>query len=123
MKEVRLIIAGSRDFDNYNLLEKACVNYLDTIIQDRNIKVRIVSGCAKGADTLGELFARTFGYPIKKFPADWDKHGKAAGPIRNKQMAEYANTCIVFCRNKSRGSLNMVHQAMEEGISVNLMML
>lgn len=48
--------------------------------------------------------------PVKQFPADWKTHGKAAGPIRNKQMAEYADAAIIFVVNFSAGSMNMMSQ-------------
>ena len=50
--------------------------------------VKIISGCARGADTLGERFAKEFGLEVKKFPADWDGLGKRAGYVRNAEMAK-----------------------------------
>jgi hypothetical protein len=68
----------------------------------------IVSGGAKGADTLGEQFAQTHNLPCKIFPADWKKYGRAAGPKRNAQMAEYANYGVALWDGKSRGTANMI---------------
>lgn len=65
---------------------------------------------AKGADTLGELWALKEGKRVARFPANWNKYGRAAGPVRNKQMAEYADALIVFIWNNSRGSANMLDQ-------------
>jgi hypothetical protein len=104
---MKLIIAGSRTFTNYNLLKK----HVDILRNKYNI-TEIISGCAKGADTLGEIYAELNNIPVKKFPADWDKHGKAAGPIRNKQMAYYGNILIAFKdKENSIGTNNMIQQA------------
>ncbi len=62
---------------------------------------------AKGADELGRAWALSLGIPLKKFYADWDKYGKRAGPIRNKQMAEYADAAIILWDGKSKGSMNL----------------
>lgn len=70
----------------------------------------IVSGQAKGADTLGECYSIECEIALKCFPADWDTYGKAAGPIRNSQMRDYADAAIVFIWDNSRGSANMIAQ-------------
>lgn len=99
---MKVIIAGSRDITDY-----------DTVVESMGDcsfdATEIVSGCAKGVDTIGERIADNLDIPLKKFPANWDKHGKAAGPIRNRQMAEYADAAIVI-HNGSKGSLNMIQQ-------------
>ena len=68
----------------------------------------VVCGLARGADTLGKEWAVRHNVQVKDFPADWNKHGKAAGPIRNAQMGQYADAAIVFIWNDSRGSKNMI---------------
>jgi hypothetical protein len=70
----------------------------------------IVSGAARGIDSLGERWAeyRPDPIPVKQFPADWDTHGKAAGPIRNRAMADYADALLVVWDGKSRGTKNML---------------
>jgi len=73
--------------------------------------VTIFSGGADGTDLLGEQYAADRGYPIKKFPADWGLHGKAAGPIRNRQMAERADMLIAFWDGESPGTRNMLRTA------------
>jgi hypothetical protein len=67
----------------------------------------VVSGCAPGIDRLGGAWAKRRGIPVKPFPADWDKHKKAAGPIRNREMAVYADGALVLWDGKSPGSKNM----------------
>lgn len=102
----RVIVAGSREFNNYPLLEKK----LEEII-DKYGAIEIVSGTARGADSLGEEFAKNHGVPVKRFRALWDIHGRAAGYIRNAQMAQYADICIVFWDGESRGSKHMIDLA------------
>ena len=109
----KLIIAGSRHFNDYELLRKIVLPYVNNIDC-------IISGTASGADTLGERFAQEYNIPIKKFPADWSKYGKSAGPRRNKQMAEYANACIVFWDGQSRGTLSMINYARQYNLSLKI---
>lgn len=114
-KPLRIIIAGSRDFDDYELLKRLC----NTIIGN-NEYVEIVSGGARGADKLGEKYASEKGYKIVKFPADWDKHGKSAGYIRNRLMGEYSDMLIAFWDGKSKGTLNMISIAKELNLDWSL---
>lgn len=78
--------------------------------------IEVVSGTAKGADLLGEQYAKEKGYTIKRFPADWDTHGKKAGYIRNVQMAGYATHCVVFWDGKSSGTKMMVDICKQKNI-------
>lgn len=73
-----------------------------------------------GADYLGELYAKTRGIQLNRFPADWGKHGKAAGPIRNKEMAEYATHLVAFPSKTSRGTKNMIKLAEENSLEVRV---
>ena len=110
--EVRIIIAGSRNFCDYNLLATSVKEYLDTL---DNSNIVIISGTARGADQLGERFANEYGIQTKRFPANWNEYGKSAGPIRNRQMAEYAaeghGVLFAFWDGKSRGTKNMIDLA------------
>lgn len=99
---MKVVIAGSRDITHYDVVAEAYASCPFDVTE-------IISGCAKGVDTLGEQLASLICVPVCKFPADWDKHGKAAGPIRNRQMAEYADAAIVI-HNGSKGSMNMISQ-------------
>ncbi|SDX55609.1 Protein of unknown function [Lutibacter oricola] len=113
---MKLIIAGTRTFNDY---EKLCTE-CDNLLQDQNI-IEIVSGAYyKGADKLGELYAKQRGYKITRFPADWNKFGKAAGPKRNEQMANYADALIVFWNGKSRGTKNMIELAGQLGLHLKI---
>lgn len=106
---MKVIIAGTRYkdkdakivFDDYNLVVEAVARSGFNITE-------VVSGTAIGADRLGEKWATANGIPIKEMPADWNRYGNAAGPMRNKAMAEYADAAIVVWDGKSPGSRNMV---------------
>ena len=101
---MKLLIAGSRTFEDYTTLSTAVHVYT---LFDLSIITEIISGTAKGADRLGEQFAAEFDIPVNRFPADWNKHGKAAGPIRNELMAQACTNAILFWDGKSRGTHNM----------------
>lgn len=112
----KVIIAGSRTFSDYKLLATTC----DHMLQNQD-DVEVVSGKEpKGADKLGELYAEEKGYRVEEFPAHWSQFGNAAGPLRNKQMAEYADALIAFWDGKSRGTLNMIQVARAAGIMVKV---
>lgn len=78
----------------------------------------VVSGTCKGVDQLGEEWAERKGIPVKKFPADWSKHGRRAGPLRNREMAKYADALIAIWDGKSRGTRSMIDEALREGLEV-----
>jgi hypothetical protein len=103
----KLIVAGSRTFNNYNFLKEK----LNHLLQNVNEEIEIVSGTAKGADTLGEKYALEFGFKIKYFKPNWTDFGKVAGFLRNTEMAKYSDACVVFWKNKSNGSKHMIDQA------------
>ena len=96
---MKIIIAGSR---NYQLSQNDIymLNKLEYITE-------VISGGAKGVDYYAEKWAENLNFPIKIFPANWKKYGRAAGPIRNKQMAEYADALLLIWDGVSRGSANM----------------
>jgi len=110
---MKIIIAGGRDFKDYDQLCQIC----DHILPQFN-DVEIVSGTANGADKLGELYAKSNGYPVKEFPADWAAFGNRAGIIRNRKMAEYADGLIAFWDNSSRGTRNMISEANLENLII-----
>ena len=88
----RIIIAGSRNCPEDSTILKDKINKL--LFNIDCYDTEIVSGTCKGADILGENYAKDNNLPIKQFPADWNKHGKKAGYIRNKEMSEYATHLI-----------------------------
>jgi hypothetical protein len=115
----RVIIAGGRDFDDYVLLYEKCVDVLGPLWR-AGIDTTIVSGAAKGADKLGELFAREMDLVLISEPANWEEHGKAAGPIRNLAMAQIADTLIAFWDGESRGTKNMIETALKKGLEIHV---
>lgn len=80
----------------------------------------IVSGGAIGADRLGMRFAREFDYRLTIFYPGWEKYNKAAGFIRNKKMANYADALIAFWDGKSRGTFNMIEEAGKLGLVIKI---
>lgn len=117
-KEYRVIIAGSRSFNDYRLLQSKCDEFLQTIQKEHNII--IVSGTASGADRLGERYAEQHNYQVKRYPADWKRFSLSAGPIRNELMADHADMLIAFWDGKSRGTFNMIKTARKAGLSVHV---
>lgn len=101
---MKTIIAGSRTYN-----DKVCIhNILDAL---KHTITEVVCGEARGVDTIGKQWAILNEIPIHKFHADWLTHGISAGPIRNEQMAQYAESCIVFWNGKSRGTEDMIKRA------------
>lgn len=106
---MKLIISGSRNFDDYELLCKKA----SLVNENVDEITEVICGGAKGADMLGKKWADENGIPVKLMPANWAKHGKAAGPIRNREMAEYADALLVFWDGESPGTKNMLAIATE----------
>ena len=102
---MNIVVAGGRDFTNTNVA-------FNRLAQHVMNKDTIVSGHASGADKLGELFARSHNLELKLFPADWEKYGKSAGPIRNRKMAKIADLVIVFWDLESRGTKSMIKETL-----------
>lgn len=102
----KVIIAGSRDFIDYELLKTK----VDKILSNKfgTHVISIVSGTARGADKLGERYAEEKGFTTIKMPADWEKYGKKAGHLRNQEMLNIADAVIVFWDGTSNGTKNMI---------------
>lgn len=111
---MKVIIAGGRDFNDYDLLKLKC----DTILKNQT-NIEIVSGTARGADKLGEKYSQEKGYRVKLFPADWNL-GKKAGYIRNEQMAQYADSLIAFWDGQSKGTKHMIDLAKKYNLNVRV---
>lgn len=120
---MRVIVAGGRDFIDSEMMDSEIVCFLEKNNVDNNI-VEIVSGMAKGADKLGIEFARKYGYKVKEMPADWNK-GKAAGYLRNEEMAKYASekpngVLIAFWDGYSKGTKHMIDIAAKNHLKVHV---
>lgn len=110
---MRVLVCGSRYFNDYELLEKVLDEYsISTIIE----------GEARGADRLSRLYASRHEIPYQAFPAEWNKYGRAAGPIRNTQMVVEGKPdfVIAFRGPNSRGTQNMINQARKAGIETKV---
>jgi len=115
MKEpLYVLIAGSRNipenFDYFYLIDEL-LKVLTVNKKWDYDKIIEICGTAKGADTIGKKWALERGYEVIEFPADWDKHGKAAGPIRNEEMVKFIkdkkqNIVILFWDGTSSGTKN-----------------
>ena len=114
----RVIIAGCRDYTNYDEAKPYIDFCLSNIRKENNIV--IVSGCASGADAIGERYAKENGFDVEKYPADWKTYGKSAGPKRNKRMAEVGDYVICFWDEKSKGTKSMIEYAKKCGKPVKI---
>lgn len=122
----KIIIAGSRDFLNYKLLEKECDEFIEQYQSATEHlpydDIGIISGNARGADKLGEQYAKENNYKCYVMPADWNKHGKSAGYIRNADMAKEANALIVFWDGKSKGTNHMIQLAKQNYLTIKIVL-
>ena len=98
------LVVGSRTITDYNYIKET----LDYFLQNKS-EITIVSGGARGVDSLAERYAKEHNYELKIFPADWDKYGKSAGYIRNDEMHKYISQfsdrgIVAFWDGKSKGT-------------------
>lgn len=107
---MKLIIAGSRNFQDYEKLKAGVENLTFPITE-------VISGNARGADQMGEWWAQQKEIQVRVFPANWSQHGKAAGYIRNKEMANQADALIAFWDGKSKGTKHMIDIALDKGLT------
>jgi len=112
---MRIIIAGGRDFTNTTW----SFDKIDTILAGKT-DVTIIDGTALGGDRVGREYAKARDFKTEKYPADWNKYGKSAGYIRNKEMAGRAHALIAFWDGKSRGTNHMINLAKEKGLKVTI---
>jgi hypothetical protein len=120
-QNMRAIIAGDRNFTDRTVLDKV-MEFAGTLAASNYLAwgvTEVVCGEASGVDTLGKEWALEHGIPVTSFPANWTEHGKAAGPIRNQQMGDYADMLIVIWNPAvSKGSANMFDYARKLGLPV-----
>ena len=108
---MKVIIAGTRTFDSWDIFDRA--------IEQAGFKItEVFCGCATGVDSFGERFAKANNIPIKYFPADWERFGRAGGPIRNAEMAAEAEALILIWDGKSPGSRNILKNAKQRGLKI-----
>jgi hypothetical protein len=125
---MRIIIAGSRTFVDYPKLKIRCIEIIKGFKHGRIVEymgmlnIVIISGCASGADRLGEKFAKEMLFDLVMMPANWDRDGKSAGYKRNVEMAKYAQkddgVLIAFWDGQSKGTKHMIDIAKKYGLEI-----
>jgi len=114
-KTFNIIVAGTRTFNDYDLLEKT----LDYLLKNKD-SFTVICGEANGADKLGKRYAVSHSQSVRSFPAEWDKYGKSAGYKRNDQMAEVADAVVCFYDGTSKGTKHMIDIAKSKGIPLRI---
>lgn len=114
-RAIRVIIAGGREFSDYQHVCKV-MNHLTRTVDE----ITVICGKARGADSLGERWAKENGHAIEEFLPDWDKHGKSAGYKRNAQMAKAATALVAFWDGKSKGTGHMIDIAKLRKLNVRV---
>lgn len=115
MTDIRLIIAGGRDFNNLELMKKELGLFLpDAIGSD----ITVISGEARGADIMGRRLAESLGLKVELYPANWDRDGRSAGYIRNSLMANTATHLLAFWDRRSKGTEHMIKLGNKMGLTV-----
>lgn len=116
MIKMRVLCCGDRNWTSYEIIRRELEKLDDFTV--------VIEGCAKGADSISGWIARQLSYKVLEFPADWKKYGRAAGPIRNKQMLDEGKPDLVLAFHtdieNSKGTKNMIEQSTKRGIKVIL---
>lgn len=118
----RVIIAGTRSFTDYALLERYC----NTVLYNKQMtgeKIIILSGHCRGVDVLGERYANSKGYQVELYPAEWERYGKRAGIIRNEIMVQRAEALIAIWDGQSHGTQNIIKLAERYGLKIRIKMI
>lgn len=114
----KVIVAGGRD-----ITDQAFVTSCITSVLFEGGITEVVCGGAKGVDTLGKYWAESMEVPVKMFPADWSTHGKSAGPIRNVEMAQYADALVAVWNGSSKGTKHMIDTMLSLGKETHVFVL
>ena len=109
---MKIIVAGGREFNNKEIIFRC----LDSVGIKK--EYTIISGHATGVDSMAELYAKERGLTLEIYPAQWDKYGKKAGPMRNHEMACNGDALIAFWDGSSRGTKNMLRHAVTKRLSI-----
>lgn len=110
--ELKALVCGGRDFSD----EAHLFSVLSSFTFEGKKIDSLISGLARGADSLAEKWARANNIPFEGYPADWKQYGRSAGPIRNKQMLDEGKPDVVIAFPGGRGTSNMINQARARGV-------
>ena len=114
---IRILVTGSRNWTDKVTIAKAIREAW--LVEGRPYGVTVVHGGARGADYIAGVYARRLGFNVEVHEADWDIFGKAAGPMRNKEMVDAgADVCLAFIKNESKGATGCAAMAEKAGIPV-----
>lgn len=114
----RILVTGSRDWDDELMIRSALKQYIDPLPPYADEPV-VMHGDCRGADKIAAAQALDLGFWVEAYPADWDKHGKRAGILRNLEMLELnPDVVLAFRRNGSRGTTHMIEAAKKRSIPV-----
>ena len=126
----KVIIAGGRDFTDQTLCNKICDKVLSKHLPEN---IEVVCGKAKGADTCGEIWAKSRGIRVKEMPADWHNldatpcrvkdngygsYNALAGTARNHAMGDYSDALLAIWDESSKGTKNMIDYSIKLGLKV-----
>jgi|SRR6266853_665132 len=116
---MKVLVCGSRHFEDYERLKREVLRILPI---GNHMNTIVISGHARGADSLGERLAKDMEFKCEIYPADWNTYGKRAGPIRNSQMLKEGkpDLVIAFRGPNSRGTQNMITQARKARVPVEI---
>lgn len=114
--QVRILVTGSRDWVDAAVIRQALLDVWESY--DCPVAPVLVSGgCPTGADAIAERLWTGWSFPVERHPAEWDAHGRAAGPVRNNAMVTAgADVCLAFIRNGSKGATQCAAVADRAGI-------
>jgi len=111
---MRILVCGDRNWTSKTAIERELKKLPEGSV--------IIEGEARGADTLGRIVAEELGFEVEKYPADWKRYGRSAGPIRNKRMLTKGRPDLVIafhpCLETSKGTVNMIRQANRAKVNV-----
>lgn len=117
----KVIVAGGREFTDYHKAKQHIIEAINDGFLSWDDE--LVCGMARGADMLGrDVWIHVLQNKIHEFPADWNKHGRAAGPIRNSEMGDFADKLIAFWDGESRGTKNMIDYMTKLGKPVRVIL-
>ena len=111
---MRALVCGGREFDNWELLSEV----MESLDGGSFENLTVIQGGAKGADFLARVWAKYHGREMEEYPADWKKHGKGAGAIRNQQMLDDGKPDLVIAFPGGVGTADMVRRAKKAGVEV-----